>query len=232
VLAPTNLPFGNQVVGTTSGALTVTVTDSSSGTVNIWGIAITGANASDFSETTSCGTTLGPGPGCRIGVTFTPSGTGARAATLLVSNDGGASPQAVALSGSGVTAPAAPSGSLSATAVSFGEQEIGTTTVAQTVVLTNTGHSPIMISRIFVKGPNNNDFQQTNTCGSEVGAGRSCVLSIRFAPRARGERKGMISIEDSAQGKQYDVLATGIGRAPAISPRKGVLAPGGSRERD
>jgi hypothetical protein len=35
-------------------------------------------------------------------VTFTPAATGARSASLLISDDGGGSPQAVALTGTGI----------------------------------------------------------------------------------------------------------------------------------
>lgn len=99
--SPTSLTFTSQTVGTSSPVQVVTFTNKGGGTMNLWQIAILGANAGDFSKTTTCGATLGAGANCSVSVTFKPTATGARAATLLFSDDGGGSPQAVSLSGTG-----------------------------------------------------------------------------------------------------------------------------------
>jgi hypothetical protein len=49
----------------------------------------------------TCGSTLGPGLSCMVSITFTPTATGARSASFLVSDDAGGSPQSVSLSGTG-----------------------------------------------------------------------------------------------------------------------------------
>jgi len=100
-LAPSSLTFASQNVGTSSSLQMVTLSNAGSGVMHIWQMAITGANASDFAKTTTCGSTLAAGTKCTISVTFTPSAGGTRSASLLVSNDGGGGPQAVALSGTG-----------------------------------------------------------------------------------------------------------------------------------
>jgi uncharacterized membrane protein YczE len=88
--------------------------------MNLWQIAILGANAGDFSQTNTCGGTLGAGASCAVNVTFTPSATGIRTASLLFSDDGGASPQAVTLTGGAtgmvIALPQIVSGNLSNTA--------------------------------------------------------------------------------------------------------------------
>jgi hypothetical protein len=101
-LSPTTLPFAPQTVGTSSTAQPTTLLNVSGVTMNIWQIAILGANAADFSQTHTCGSTLGPGAPCTINVTFKPTATGARNATLLISDDGGGSPHAVTLTGTGI----------------------------------------------------------------------------------------------------------------------------------
>ena len=100
-LSPASLPFGNQGVGTSSSAKTVTLKNLGSATMHLWQIAIGGTNAGDFSKTTTCGATLAASATCTVSVTFKPTATGARSASLLFSNDGGGSPQAVALTGTG-----------------------------------------------------------------------------------------------------------------------------------
>ena len=100
-LAPTSLNFGNQTVGTKSLPKRVTLSNKGSVAVSITGISFTGTNASDFAETNTCGTSVAAGASCSITVTFTPSATGSRSATLSVTDNGGASPQKVSVAGTG-----------------------------------------------------------------------------------------------------------------------------------
>jgi len=103
-LSPTTLPFASQTVNTSSAAQTITLTNKGTVTMNLWQIAILGANAGDFSLSppSTCGSTLGTGGNCTVSVTFKPTATGARTASVLFSNDGGGSPQAVTLTGTGI----------------------------------------------------------------------------------------------------------------------------------
>lgn len=100
-LSPSSLNFGKQQVGTSSAPLTVTLHNAGSVTLNIFGIAMTGTNASDFSQSNNCGSAVTAGGNCTINVTFSPAAKGSRHASLSVSDDGGASPQTVSLSGTG-----------------------------------------------------------------------------------------------------------------------------------
>jgi archaellum component FlaF (FlaF/FlaG flagellin family) len=99
---PTSLTFASQTVSTSSAPKVVTLTNSGGTVVNLWQIAILGINAGDFSKTTTCGSTLGPSATCTVSVTFTPTATGARTASLLISNNAGASPQSLSLTGTGM----------------------------------------------------------------------------------------------------------------------------------
>ena len=54
-VSPGNLSFGNQLVGTTSAPQSVTLTNSGSAPLTL-AISVTGQNASDFSQTNTCGT--------------------------------------------------------------------------------------------------------------------------------------------------------------------------------
>src|SRR5215472_10398728 len=58
-LVPTSLSFGGQKVGTTSAPKNVTVTNVGATTLTINSIGLTGPNAGDFSQTHTCGGTLG-----------------------------------------------------------------------------------------------------------------------------------------------------------------------------
>ncbi len=100
-LVPASLSFGDQKVGTKSAPKNVTITNVGTTTLTISGISLTGTNAGDFSQTHTCGGTLGAGASCTISVTFHPSATGARSAAVSISDNGGGSPQKVSLSGTG-----------------------------------------------------------------------------------------------------------------------------------
>jgi hypothetical protein len=101
-LAPSSLVFAGQKVGTTSAAKVVTLTNVGSTTLNFTGITLTGVHPTDYHQTHSCGSSLLAGKSCTISVTFRPTATGARAAGVSISDNGGASPQAVPLSGTGL----------------------------------------------------------------------------------------------------------------------------------
>jgi hypothetical protein len=96
-LSVPNISFGTVTVGTLSALVPVTVTNIGTATLNN-SISVQGPNAGDFSLTTNCVDTIQPRSGCAVNVAFTPSATGARSATLVIS---AASPQTVALTGTG-----------------------------------------------------------------------------------------------------------------------------------
>ena len=100
-LLPSSLDFGNQPVGTTSPPQLATLTNYGTQAVNIYGIHITGRFSGVFAQTNNCGTSVPAKGSCSISVTFTPHYQGPRTGTLHVSDNGGGSPQTVALSGTG-----------------------------------------------------------------------------------------------------------------------------------
>jgi predicted secreted protein len=100
-LSPGSLNFAAQTVRTTSSSQQITVTNKGSATVTFFEIAIGGANPGDFSKSSTCGSTLAPAATCAVNVTFTPTETGSRTASVLFSDNGGGNLQSVALTGSG-----------------------------------------------------------------------------------------------------------------------------------
>ena len=101
-VSPPALNFGDQAVGTTSNPQTATITNTGTADLHIAGVAIRGTNFGDFAQTTTCGSKLAAGGSCTVNVTFTPTAKGDRHASLKIADDGGASPQAVPLTGTGL----------------------------------------------------------------------------------------------------------------------------------
>ncbi|MBZ5719889.1 MAG: choice-of-anchor D domain-containing protein [Acidobacteriia bacterium] len=83
-----------------------------------------------------------------------------------------------------------------------------------TVTLTNNGTATLTISSIAASG----DFGQTNNCGTSVGAGLSCTITVIFTPTTNGVRTGSISITDNAPGSPQMVPLNGRGTFLKISP--------------
>lgn len=100
--SPATLSFGSEIVGSTSAAQSVTVTNTGTAAAAISAVTA----GSGFAETNTCGSTLAAGATCTASVTFTPTATGAASANLTVSSDATNTALTVALSGTGTSAPA------------------------------------------------------------------------------------------------------------------------------
>jgi Abnormal spindle-like microcephaly-assoc'd, ASPM-SPD-2-Hydin len=101
-LGVASLTFSSQTVGALSAAQTLTLTDTGTGPLNITSITIGGTNSSDFAETNTCGTSVAAKANCMISVTFTPTASGTRSASIAITDNAPGSPQTIGLSGTGV----------------------------------------------------------------------------------------------------------------------------------
>jgi len=114
-----SLSFAAIIQGTSSTAQNVTVTSSGGGTLHISSVVLGGANSGDFNMTNGCtAAAYAVNSTCMIGVSFAPLTSGARAATVTLTDDAINSPQVINLGGfanPALTLGAAPSGSTSAT---------------------------------------------------------------------------------------------------------------------
>lgn len=211
------LAFGTVQQGVTSAALVATLRNSGTAILNIASITVTGTNAADFSKgTTTCGATLIPTATCTVNVTFTPSATGARAASLSLVDNAAGTPHNLALSGTGTAIPV-PAVSLTPAPLAFGNTQVNTTSAAQVLTLRNTGTGVLNIGGIVSSSA---DFVQTNACGATLGAGLSCAINVSFKPTTLGAKTGSISVTDNAAGSPHSVALSGAAvaaPAPAIT---------------
>ena len=123
-ITPTSINFGSLDIGA-SASQTATVTNTTTfvSTINVTHIAISGTNAADFTETSTC-TSLTQNQTCTISITFAPSAIGARSATLTVTDDSTSDPTlTVSLTGTGLDTTA----TLSPSAATFASTDIGAT---------------------------------------------------------------------------------------------------------
>jgi hypothetical protein len=113
---------------------------------------------------------------------------------------------------------AAPTASLSPTSLTFASRNVGTTSAAQTITLSNGGTAALAITSIAATG----DYAQTNTCGTSLAASANCTISVTFTPTAAGTRTGTLTVTDNAAGSPQTASLTGTGTAvgpsAALSP--------------
>lgn len=84
---------------------------------------------------------------------------------------------------------------------------VGTTTSSKTVTITNSQPTAVTGLSISIFG----DFNETTTCKSSLASGKSCTVSVDFAPTTAGERTGAVVIVDNGTGQPQTIELTGWG---------------------
>ncbi len=105
-VVPTSLTFPSQTVATTTPPQFVYVTNIGTGALAIASITTGG----DFTGVNNCGSSLAVGASCAIAVSFTPTTSGTRTASLSIIDDAPGSPHLVSLTGTGQAAPTSTTG--------------------------------------------------------------------------------------------------------------------------
>ena len=202
-LSPASLMWGKIVVGVTSGAKTVTLTNTGTAALDIGNIATSG----DFAQkivAKSCGSALAAGTSCVIEVTFTPTQIGVRTGTLTITDNASNSPQTVPLSGTGI-----PQATLTPTSKTFPAEMVGTSSPA--VVFTLANKQSVTLSNIMIS--TTGDFSvSTTTCTTSLAAKSKCTISVVFTPTMTGTRTGTLKVSDSANNSPQTSSLTGTGK--------------------
>jgi hypothetical protein len=206
-LNPSSLTFLNQQPGVPSAPQTLTISNiGGSSTANV-GFSITGAAASSYSIAgTTCGALLNNGDSCTVQIVFTPSVTGAIAATLAVSSSTlGIAPASVPLNGSGqlVTGLAT-----NPTQIAFPVVAAGQSSAAQLVTVTNSSNYAIGPVSLIASPP----FSiSQNTCTGGLAASANCTASVVFQPSVGASASGSLTVTSSAVSTPATVALSGTG---------------------
>jgi len=224
-VSPTSLNFAGPV-GFATPAQTVTVVNAGAEAVQFTSSAAITGSSSFALATNNCpgsGSTLASGSSCTVTVTFAPTATGSATASLGFTSSAGT--QAVALNGTGQS----PTETLSITpsTVNFTNAlAIGQTSLAQAVVLENTGTEAVTLTGFTVTGTNASDFVvNADECPSSLAAGTSCTIGITFTPSLSTAESATLNIADSATGAPQTVPLSGTAsnNASVLSPSVGTL---------
>jgi len=100
---PTSLTYADQAIGTTSAAQSITIANTGTGSLFINSAATRGADPLDFTQVDDqcSGLTLPAGGRCSVSITFSPTATGTRSATFILTDNAAGSPQTVPITGTG-----------------------------------------------------------------------------------------------------------------------------------
>jgi hypothetical protein len=206
-LSPASVNFGNVYLGLPA-VQTVTLANIGNAPMSVGKVQVSGGSDSDdFIPLSLCRSTLPAGKSCQVLVGFLADADNYSPTAVLSINDNAlGNPQAVSLSSTVIN----PQASLSSYSLTFGKQKVGTTSAVQTVTLTNTGTTPLVLSTLTVKG--NFALASGTTCvGDTLAAAATCAINVTFTPAARGTRSGSVTIKDNALISQQILLLSGTG---------------------
>jgi hypothetical protein len=199
VPSTTRLPFGSQKAGTTSLSRVVNLINTSPYPASVKSISAT----APFTETNTCTVPVAPQASCRIAVSYTPKAAQSNSGILTFTGYGPGGSQTVNLSGNGWTT--------SALGVSPGaltlETVEGLVAASGSVTASNGTSQALPLGKISVTTP----FTQTNNCGTSLGAGASCTVTVQFAATQPATIHGHVTIPFTGTGSPLTVALTGIG---------------------
>jgi chitodextrinase len=164
-LSSNSITFGNQGTGTSSQAQPVTLTNIGSATLNITSIAVTGQNSTDFSQTNTCGASLAASANCTINVTFAPTNTGTRAASVAITDNAVLSPQTINLTGTGVGFSVSP------------RQTVLTYTMTQQFVVNGSGTITWSVDGVAGGSPNTGTITATGVYAPPAAVGTHTITA-------------------------------------------------------
>lgn len=237
---PKEIYFGDTMVNTQSAFHTISVKNVGDGPLVITDVVTVGDFTGAIIENPPI--TIGVGGVIEVLVYFRPRETGSRTGGIYFNTGDAAGDEMVELFGSGLedtTDPTDPTDpedpddptkvvSLSPSALSFGNVDVGSTSGGKNITLKNATAKAIAISGITATG----DFLQSNNCGDTLSPGSSCVISLRFKPAAMGARTGSLTVGyDSSKTKSSSLSGQGTDPSsvlPTLSISDGTIVSGES----
>jgi 6-phosphogluconolactonase (cycloisomerase 2 family) len=220
--SPSSEPFGDIIVGQSSGSHIVTVVNTGDQSLALNSLAVIGADSSDFAATPACQppTVLQPNSSCSVSVVFTPSAGGMRQAMLTAVDNAPGSPQSILLTGTGVAA--TPGVTLVPGSLTFPTIAQGTASPPQSATVTSSGSATLQIFSVVLGGSNPADFTMSSTCSGAFAINANCSIGVTFTPQAAGLRSATITITDNASNSPQALQISGTATSspptnPAVS---------------
>ncbi|MCX5731631.1 MAG: choice-of-anchor D domain-containing protein [Deltaproteobacteria bacterium] len=213
-LAPTSLAFGNVTVGAPAAR---TFTISNTGTAALTGTVARATGTSTEYAVSPANFNVAAGGNQIVTVTYTPTGTGSDAGTIAVSsNDTTAPTSNVALTGTGVAAPA-PSIALSPASLTFGTVTVGGS-ASLSAQVQNSGTAPLTVSAVArcASPATSAEFAWSPAAPFTVAAGGSTTVTVTYTPTAAGPDAGCLAFSSNdTANPTVNLNVSGTGQAAA-----------------
>ncbi len=221
-LSPTTLSW-SQVINTSATAQTATLSNTGTAPLVIGSISLSGPASADYTiaagSTCAAGGSVAAGTSCSLNLTFRPSATGARAASLSVVHNASGSPSTLTLSGTGT---AQPIGQIAVNrlSLSYAAQPFGSSSAAQTVTVSNSGSASLTIASLAFAGSHAGDFTTTPgsdpcTSGRSLAAAASCTVDVVFTPAASSGTRTATLVVTAGSAGSVSVGLSGVAAAAA-----------------
>ncbi len=210
---PTTTTFENATTGSNTPVQKVTIFNAGAAAATIGAISASSGFTVTPDASKPCGTTLNlstptdANVWCQVDVSFRAPSTGITTGTLTIPSNQPGNPTVLQLVGSTGANNVITPPTVTPTSLAFGSINVGSTTAAQTLTVTNPGASAITISSVVASI----GFSQTNTCGTSLAAGASCTASVKFSPTAGGFQSGSVAITNSGTQTPIGASLTGTG---------------------
>jgi hypothetical protein len=222
--------FGSTDVGTPI-TRTFTIQNTGAGYLTVGAISFSGTNASEFSVTTAPSSSVSPSGSTTFIVTFNPTGTGTRSATIsIINSDADENPYTFAIQGTGIPVPeidmqgngvsiadgdATP---VTTDNTDFGSIDYTSGTIPVTYTIYNTGTLTLNLGAITIGGTNATDFAVTTAPAATVAPGGNTTVVITFNPSAVGVRNATLSmVTNDTNENPYNFSIRGTGTDPEIN---------------
>jgi hypothetical protein len=223
-IAPETVSFPTTVVGQTSPAQTVTISNPGTAPLEVKGVSATGSTANQFHPTSSCGT-LAPGASCQVQITFAPTAVGAKLDHLQVLTDYFATNSTTTLRGMAVS----PEASLTPSEVDVAPLNVGSGPGATTTfTFESTGTETIEVESVALGGDGAEQFElvaAADKCsGATLEADDACTVGVAFDPARTGALTAKLEIDDNAFPDPHTAVLEGVGTKPEIAVSATSLA--------
>jgi MYXO-CTERM domain-containing protein len=217
--SPSAVVFGRVRLGQ-APVQSVAVRNIGDGPLTLTSVTITGADAVAFKVSgVNAPVMLQPGASAIIAqVSFQPSSVGGASADLIFGSADVQSPSLkVPLSGEGI----APAIAISAPAIDFGGQLVNRPSAPRTVVVTNTGTAPLLVSTLSLAGVAATSFAITLPAAPfSLGVGESRTIYVVAHPWLVGELSARLVLGTDVPGAataQVKLLTLGLSRTLSVT---------------
>lgn len=217
VATPNPVDFGNLKVGA-SGSQSFTLKNTNAQAATISSMALSGANASDFTVASNgCVTTLAQNATCSVTVNAKPGAVGARAAQVDITASVTGTVTPVGLQANGVIGVLTPS----PTSLAFGSTYVGTP-VTKTVTFVNSGSGSLTMGAApTFTGTNASAFSLGSTTCANVTlvVGASCTMTVTYLAPLAATASATLHVSHDGQNGAVDVALSGTATpAPVGQP--------------